>query len=346
MCRHICPIGNVTGQERNNARARALALSLVVRGGEELADGIDDNVYECALCGACTKECATGWDPVKFTKEVRLDMAMNGQLPSYIQKLVENIEKTGNVYGKTEEDKTLAAAISKLPQSADTLFYIGKEARYNCPEAAVKAIGLLEKSGVSFTVLADEPDSGYAMDTLVGAAEDTRALTVSAAEALNKFKTVVCYNPSDAKIMLREYKEWETELTAKVVTFTAFVNSLIKDGSLKVKNSGKTFTFQDPFALARELEETEEAREILSACGKTGEMLLNRKDTMFAGSLIMNEYMPETIKGTAQSRWNNAKAVGLDTLVTASPDEYVMLSLTKPKDMELYTIEEAVLQCL
>ena len=31
MCRHICPIGNVTGRERNNARARALSLSMVER---------------------------------------------------------------------------------------------------------------------------------------------------------------------------------------------------------------------------------------------------------------------------------------------------------------------------
>ena len=36
MCRHICPVGNATGQERNTARARALGLSLVVRGAMEL----------------------------------------------------------------------------------------------------------------------------------------------------------------------------------------------------------------------------------------------------------------------------------------------------------------------
>ena len=31
MCRHVCPIGNATGLERNTARARALGLSLVAR---------------------------------------------------------------------------------------------------------------------------------------------------------------------------------------------------------------------------------------------------------------------------------------------------------------------------
>ena len=67
MCRHICPIGNATGQERNTARARMLALSLVERGAEPLS-GVADNVYECALCEACTKECVTGWDPVSRGK--------------------------------------------------------------------------------------------------------------------------------------------------------------------------------------------------------------------------------------------------------------------------------------
>ena len=88
MCRHICPIGNATGQERNTARARALSLSLVERGAAKLEGSIVDNVYECALCGACTKDCATGWDPVKFTKEVRLEAALNDQTPAYITKML------------------------------------------------------------------------------------------------------------------------------------------------------------------------------------------------------------------------------------------------------------------
>ena len=53
MCRHICPIGNATGQERNTSRARALSLSLVMRDAAKLEADIVDNVYECALCGGC-----------------------------------------------------------------------------------------------------------------------------------------------------------------------------------------------------------------------------------------------------------------------------------------------------
>ena len=114
MCRHICPIGNVTGQERNNARARALSLSMVER-GFDLTEDIVANVYECALCGACTNDCATGWDPVAFTKEVRLEAVINGVVPEYILKLVENIENTGNPYGEKDICDELKEEITKLP---------------------------------------------------------------------------------------------------------------------------------------------------------------------------------------------------------------------------------------
>ena len=70
MCHHICPIGNATGLERNTARASALGISLVNREAIPLSD-IMDNIYECACCSACVKECVTGWDPVMFTKETR-----------------------------------------------------------------------------------------------------------------------------------------------------------------------------------------------------------------------------------------------------------------------------------
>lgn len=192
----------------------------------------------------------------------------------------------------------------------------------------------------------DEPNSGYSLDFLLGAAAETKAVMENCAKVLSNYKTVVCYDPADAKVMKREYKEWGIELKAEVVTFTEFVASLIKDGKLKVKNSGAEFTPQDSPLLARDLEETEPVREILSACGTVKEMLLNRAYTMLAGHLIMNEYMPEVIEKVAENRWINAKNVDAKTVVTTAPAEYIMLSKTKPENIELVTLEEAVLKCL
>lgn len=345
MCRHVCPIGNVTGHERNNARGRALSLSMVER-GMDLTEDIVANVYECALCGACTKECATGWDPVEFTKEVRLEAAINGVTPDYINRLIDNVEKTGNPYGKTDISKELKSEIEGLSKDADILLFLGVDARFMSNRSAINAVKLLKKANVDFTVLLDEPDSGYAMDTLLGKAEETKEIMKKAVKTLNKYKTIIAYDPADAKIFMREYKEWDIGLDAKVTTFTGFIDELIKGNILKVNKMNKTFVFQDPAVLARDLEEVNPARDILNACGETKEMLLYGKDTMWAGNLIMNEYMSDVIRLTAKARWENALSTDADVLVTASPSEYEVLLEAKPDNMDLLSIEEVVLRGL
>ena len=344
MCRHICPIGNATGLERNTARARALGLSLVARDAVEYSEDIINNVYECALCGACVKECVTGWDPVMFVKEARLGAALDGKLPDYILKLIENLQKKGNIYGAKQNAKIKKAA--KELGGADTLLFLGEDALYKAPECALKAIELLKKAGISFTVLENEPSSGYSMDFMVGAAAETKSVMEKCAAELSKYKKVICYDPADAKVMKREYKEWGIKLKAKVVTFTEFLAESIKSGKIKVKKSKLTFTPQDTFLLARDLEETEPMRKVLSACGNLREMLLNRKDTMLAGNLIMNEYMPDVMERVAQDRWINAVNMNTENLVTACPAEYVLLKKTKPEKVNILSLEEAVLKCL
>lgn len=336
MCHHVCPIGNATGLERNTARARALGLSLVMRGAIDYTDDIINNVYECSLCGGCMTDCVTGWDPVMFTKEARLGAALDGKLPEYVMTMLENMDKKGNIYGKD----------SDIPEikGGDILFFLGEDARAN--NCAKTAVELLKKANVDFTLLKNEPSSGFSMDFLIGAAAETRAVAENCAKLLNGFKKIICYDPADAKIMKREYKEWGIELNAEVVTFTEFLAKLVKSGKLKLKRTKLEFTPQDSPILARDLEETEPLRIILSECGSVNEMLLNREHTMLAGNLIMNEYMPKVMMQVAKKRWINAENANAKILVTASPAEYVLLSETKPENIELMSIEEVVQRCL
>ena len=149
MCHHICPIGNATGHERSTARARALGISLVNRGAMELSE-IMDNIYECSTCGGCVNVCVTGWDPVMFTRETRLQAALEGKLPAYIEKLADNCIRTGNAYGEEEIAPELAEAIADHKAQTDTLLLLGVDARFKVPDQAVKAIRVLEQAGISF----------------------------------------------------------------------------------------------------------------------------------------------------------------------------------------------------
>lgn len=338
MCHHVCPIGNATGLERNTARARALGLSMVARDSIDYSEDIINNVYECSLCGGCMTDCVTGWDPVMFTKEARLGAALDGKLPDYVMTMLSNLQDKGSIYGAVNENN--------LPkfEDSDTLLFLGEDTR--AKGSAKEAIELLKKAQVDFTVLENEPNSGYSMDFLIGAAAETKAVMENCAKVLSKYKKVICYDPADAKVMLREYKEWGIDLKPEIVTFTAFVAGLIKDKKLIIKNSGLTFTPQDSPLLARDLEETEPVREILSECGEVKEMLLNREHSMLAGNLVMNEYMPDVMRKVAQDRWINAENAEAEILVTTSPAEYIILSAVKPENIELMKLEEAVLKCL
>lgn len=340
MCHHVCPIGNATGLERNTARARALGLSLVARDAIEYSEDIINNVYECSLCGGCMTDCVTGWDPVMFAKEARLGAALDGKLPDYVMTMLDNFNKKGNIYGADKNEN--------IPEikGGDILFFLGEDAR--AKGCAKVAIEVMQKAGVNFTILGDEPNSGYSMDFLLGAAAEAKAVMEACAKVVSNYKTVVCYDPADAKVMKREYKEYGINMNAEVVTFTEFLASLIKDGKLEVKNCGEEFTPQDSSISARDLEECDSIREILSACGSVNEMLLNREHTVLAGNLIMNEYMPDVMEKVAKQRWFNAEnaPVKAKTVVTESVADYVLLSATKPGDMELLKIEEVVAKCL
>ena len=162
---------------------------------------------------------------------------------------------------------------------------------YLVPENAVRAIKALDKAGVKFTVLENEPDSGYASEFLIGAAEETRQTAVASAKVFDGYKKVICYEAQDAMMLMQRYKEWGVELKCEVQTFTACLAELIEGGKIKAAKSSKVYTFQDPVHLARDIEETESARKIISAFGENREMLLFGKDTMLGGNLIMNLYM-------------------------------------------------------
>lgn len=342
MCHHICPIGNATGHERSTPRARALGISLVNRNAIDLGE-IMDNIYECAGCGACVHDCTTGWDPVMFTKEVRLQAALDDKLPEYINAMVDNCLEVGNAYGKTEMCEKLACAVDGHANKTDVLLYLGADARYMACEQAEKAIKVLEKAGVKFTVLKDEPASGAQLDFLIGAAEETKEQMAAAAKIMNGYKTVVFYDPADAKTVKRTYGEYGVEVECVAKTYTSFLAELVANGALKANKSEKTVVFQDPFQLARDLGEMEEAREVISAFATLAEMHLNREETVWAGNILMAQYMPEVIKLVAERRIFNAKSLGHKTIVTASVSEYAALCSADQNEIEIISLEDLIL---
>ena len=338
MCRHICPIGNATGLERNTARARAMGASMVVRGATELKE-ISDNVYECTLCGACTNNCMTGFDPKVFIQELKTEVVLNGVAPAYILKLLETYAQTGNVFG-IEACKCLEELYNT---NSKTLLFVGQDALYQSPESVKNAVAVLKKAGMDVS-LDKNQDSGATLWFLTGKTQETQDAAKKCAERLNGYETVIVYDPVDLKLMLHEYKEWGVEIKANVVSFNEYLLSLIESGKIKVQKSEKEYSLQDNYAYARELDDSETGRKLIEKVGVVKDMLLIGKEANLAGQLIMAQYMPDVMTQVAKDRWINAKNMDCKTIVTENPAEYVVLKATCPDGYRVISVEEMIME--
>lgn len=341
MCRHLCPVGLVTGKEANTARGRALLVSMDGRGFPLSADSAAI-MYECSLCGACTNDCVTGYDPTVFTREARRDAVARGFLPPEVEAALERA-LAGNLTG-APADPRIAEAAAKLPATAGTLLCLGDAGRREGADSALALMRLLTRAGVDFTVLADEPDCGAMAFDMMGVTDEVRQM---AQTFLNRVRaagatSVVALDPSCAAFLKRQGDEWDLLGDIRVATATAFVDDLIKAGKLKPgKAAVDSAVFHDPCRLARDLDETQPARDILSAMGvAVTEMFLNRKLTKCCGGAVLAANFPDLAKKTAEARWTDAVEAGGATLVVACPSCRRVMGGAAPEGMALRDIFE------
>ncbi len=339
MCRHLCPVGLTTGNEGNTPRAKALLANYVTRGMKYTAEMASD-MYECCLCYACATDCESGYEPPIYIREARTMAAVESLAPPAVEKLLDNLERTDNIFGLPKKDKFAAVAdlVRGLPEKADTLLYIGATAAYKTPAIAAACIKLMKKAGVNFTVLADEPSSGAELGDLIGFVDDVRQAAAKCAAGIKGTgaREIVALDPPSARIFKQRYEEWGLEPDGAVVTATAYAARLLKEGKLKPRPVDLAATFQDDSILTRELDETEAPREIMAALGiRLKEMFLNRKRVKNGGTVLMNEYAPRLTQLTGQGRWADALRSKTPILLGATPDTYYVMKKTEPEGMRL-----------
>ncbi|NMA08934.1 MAG: (Fe-S)-binding protein [Clostridiales bacterium] len=331
MCRHCCPVGLRTGREINTPRAKGLIVSLLKRGTAYDRD-IARAMYECTLCGACSNDCVTGYEPPVYIREARTQALVDELVPPEVMAVIEHVAETGNIYG---EEKPCYVGTSS---EADVLVYIGDTAACRTPDLIRSFFSVLSKLDVPFRTLSDEPTSGADLYDLIGDVDEVRTACKKLAERIRKtgVRTVVCLNPNDAAMLARRYEDFSIPLPAKVRTATSFVADLLKESSVSVTPQPLRVTYHDNVRLSRELGETDPARDILAVLGvELHEMFLHGKLAHDCGSAVFHAYAPDLCALTAAGRWEEAARTPARTLVTASPEDYLVLSAQTPEGYEV-----------
>ena len=65
--------------------------------------------------------------------------------------------------------------------------------------------------------------------------------------------------------------------------------------------------------------------------------------TVWAGNILMAQYLPDVIKEVSARRLFNVTSIGETAIVTASVSEYVALKNVDQKDVEILSIEDLIL---
>lgn len=331
MCRHLCPIQQATGKETNTPRAKGLQVSMMERGMPMDLD-VARTMYECLLCGACTNDCATGFDPLIYIREARTHANVNDLVPPEVQRVIDRATDSGNIYGATQT----SISFEGIPDQGDMLVWLGETARYAVPQTAEAFMSILKKAGIPFAALKDEPSSGCSLGDLIGLVEDVRARARQAAAAIAAAgaKKMIVLDSYDAAMFLHEYQDWRIELP-EIVTATAFLDQEIKSGHIVPQKKDMIVTYHDGSRLARDLDEHLPARDILAAMGcQIQEMWQNRRLATCCGSAVMGQYMPALHTKVAQGRWEHALRTEARVIVAACPQSTEALGAAVPEGCE------------
>ena len=328
MCRHLCPVGLKTGREVNTPRAKGLLISLDQR-GHKMDRDTAQIMYECTLCGSCTNDCATGYEPPIYIREARSQAIAEDMAPESVLEVIDRIDRTGNMFG-CEQAPDFAVEC----EAPEVLLYLGETARCQTPEVARAMISLLKKAGVSFRVLADEPASGSALGDLMGYVEEVRQQALSCAGAINAAKAprVVVLDSYDLAFMLHQMPEWGIRVEGELTSAADYVLGLVQQGRLNVRPSGLTATYHDATPDARDLADHDAPRALLAAMGvELKEMFLNRRMAKCCGSEVFRQYAPDLARLTAEGRWDDMHRAEVKCMICANPQAYDVLRAAKPE---------------
>jgi Fe-S oxidoreductase len=95
FCKYNCPVFRATKRETLSPRGRAILSK------KKILDR--DVIFKCSLCKACEKSCPAKID-FHFSK-MRTRLIEQGKDTEANKKMIENVRKYGNPFGKLEKGK-------------------------------------------------------------------------------------------------------------------------------------------------------------------------------------------------------------------------------------------------
>ncbi|GEM_PF-970396 len=226
-----------------------------LKSGAETAT--ENGLFLCTTCGNCKVECPAEIETHELIPKLRANAVESRVVPE-TKKIVEVLEKNGNVYGE-DNAKRLSNIRFKNSRDAEYLLFIGCNAAFKDNDTANTAIKLLDKIGVKYRILDDEGCCGEILK-LVGELDAFKKLTNENRKAFEKtgLKKIITICPSCYDTLKKEFGD-----RYEVLHITEILAQNKDRFKLKKKNA--KVTYHDPCRLGRYNDIYEQPRELIKS---------------------------------------------------------------------------------
>ena len=340
-----CPSGEKYKFEAFYGGGRSWLARAVLEGKVKIDDpSILDVLYACPTCGSCQQQCTLEEPEVGYHHRImnliealRADavQAGLGPLPKH-KAFGVHVGKEHNPYLELHKDRLSWLSpdvMVKLPEKAETVYYVGCTSSYRQKELARATVDVFRKIGLDFTIMKDEWCCTSPLlrtgqwETMWVSAKDIAQHNVGEAEKAGA-KRIVTTCAGCFRAWKKDYlEEYADVLNAKhnfeVLHTTQLLDRFLKEGKIKpTKEVKMRVAFHDPCHLGRHMGEYDAPRNLLKAISgiELVEMPRTRENAWCCGSGggVKSGY-PEWALEISGERTKEAEALGVDAIVSACP---------------------------
>jgi heterodisulfide reductase subunit D len=342
FCREVCPVMQVTRDERHTPTAFHANVVAMDKGHLSIEDVAEDYVH-CTMCGACELRCPntlfTG-DFYRFrqrtidvVRAMRTLAVEHGIHQQNWQRWAELTDRWGNepVLGwnkETSGSKVRAwAAGLEIPTGGETLLFADCEAAFRRPSVPRSVALLLQAAGVEFGLMDQQWCCG-------GPMWETGYVDIAHKMAEHNMldwrktgsRRIVCLDPHDYITIIENYPKLDPNFDEfEIVLAVDLIAEQLREGRLELTTPiERTVTYHDPCRLNKRLGVWKSPREILRAIpGLTFidvDHVTQWSYCSGAGSNLFVE-KPELTAEISRRRIAKAKELegGVEVLVSACP---------------------------
>ena len=328
---------HTSGFEPSFGRGKMQIIRSLWQGKLELSKEMGDVIFQCPTCNACSEACAYDMDNVALYEALRAELVDAGcGLEAHIpmnKAMVEllNPYERDNKLKSNWSEKVDFKIKDANSEQAEYLYFVGCTAALtpDIEKVAIDTAKILNKLGVDFSTFGEHEVCCGSVGMRTGDRKAFNSVAGKNYELIKKsgIKKIITSCSGCYRTLKIDYKDYFDELGVEVLHTVEFLNNIIKEKNVELKNLGLNVTYHDPCHSGRHVGLYKEPREILNKIANLTEMKTIKQAAKCCGAGGgVKKGFPELALEIAKSRVQEAEETGADYLVSICPFCYRNLS--------------------